>query len=87
MKSRMIRLLGLALVLALVAAACDIDGGGDTTTEAAGTTQAPNPTEAPDTTGATEEPTTSAEGGGVGDLTGNITGVDPDLDPLTVNGG
>ena len=72
MKSRMIRLLGLALVLALVAAACDIDEGGDTTTEAADTTQAPNLTEAPDTTGATEEPTTSAEGGQGGDLTGNI---------------
>jgi phosphate transport system substrate-binding protein len=69
MESRIIRLLGLALVLALIAAACDIDGGGDaTTTEAAADT-----TEAgADTTEAAEEVATTAGGGEGGDLTGNI---------------
>jgi phosphate transport system substrate-binding protein len=68
MKSRIIRLLGLALVLAMITAACDIDGGATTTTEAAADT-----TEgAPDTTEGSEEPATTAEGEEGGDLTGNI---------------
>ena len=69
MKSRIVRLLGLAVVLALVAAACDIDGGGDTTTSEAATetTEA-----APDTTEASAEPTTSAGGGETGELTGSV---------------
>ncbi len=71
MKSRIFRLLALAVVIALIAA-CDIDGGGDTTEPASDTTEAPDATEAPDTTAATEEPNTSAEGGTGGDLTGNI---------------
>jgi phosphate transport system substrate-binding protein len=71
MKSRIFRLLALAVVIALIAA-CDIDGGGDTTEPASDTTEAPDATGAPDTTAATEEPNTSAEGGTGGDLTGNI---------------
>jgi len=67
MKSRIVRLLGLAVVLALVAAACDIDGGGDTTTSeaAAETTEA-----ATDTTDSGGDTTTSAEGSG--ELSGSI---------------
>jgi phosphate transport system substrate-binding protein len=67
MKSRIVRLLGLAVVLALVAAACDIDGGGDMTTTVAGA----GTTSAPDTTEPSAEPTTSIEDGGV-DLSGSI---------------
>jgi phosphate transport system substrate-binding protein len=70
MKSRIFRLLALAVVIALIAA-CDIDGGGDTTV-ASDTTQAPDSTEAPDGTEAPEDPTTTADGGGGGDLTGNV---------------
>ena len=67
MKSRIVRLLGLVVVLALVAAACDIDGGGDTTTSeaAAETTEA-----APDTTETAGDTTTSAEGSG--EVSGSI---------------
>jgi phosphate transport system substrate-binding protein len=68
MKSRIVRLLGLAVVLALVAAACDIDSGGDTTTSEARA----ETTAAPDTTEPSAEPTTSAEGGEVGELSGSI---------------
>jgi phosphate transport system substrate-binding protein len=68
MKSRIVRLLGLAVVLALVAAACDIDSGGGTTTSEAAT----ETTESPDTTEASAEPTTSAGGGETGDLTGSV---------------
>ncbi|HEX2404228.1 MAG TPA: substrate-binding domain-containing protein, partial [Acidimicrobiia bacterium] len=68
MKSRIVRLLGLAVVLALVAAACDIDSGGDTTTSEASA----ETTAAPDTTEPSAEPTTSAEGGEVGELSGSI---------------
>jgi phosphate transport system substrate-binding protein len=69
MKSRTIRLLGLAVVLAMIVAACDIDEGGEATTTGAAvdTTEA-----APDTTEAAENPTTSEEGGEGGQLTGNI---------------
>lgn len=68
MKSRTIRLLGLAVVLAMILAACDIDAGDDATTTEAGA----DTTEEADTTEGTEEPTTSAEGGEGGDLSGNI---------------
>ena len=67
MKSRIVRLLGLAVVLAVVAAACDIDGGSDTTTSeaTAETTEA-----APGTSSALGDATTSAEGSG--ELSGSI---------------
>jgi phosphate transport system substrate-binding protein len=66
MKSRIFRLLALAVVIALIAA-CGGDGGADTTEAVSDTTEAPDSTEAPD------EPATTAEGGGGGDLSGNIT--------------
>jgi phosphate transport system substrate-binding protein len=68
MKSRTIRMLGLAVVLAMVLAACDIDAG-DSTSSTEATSEG---TEAPDTTAPTDEPATTAEGGGGGDLSGNI---------------
>jgi phosphate transport system substrate-binding protein len=69
MKSRTIRLLGLAVVTAMVVAACDIDAGDSTssTGAAADTTEA-----APDTTEAMEQPTTSTGASEGGDLSGNI---------------
>ena len=67
MKSRIVYLLGL-VVVALVAAACDIDSGGDTTTSEAG----PETTAPSDTIEPSGEPTTSAEGGAGGDLSGSI---------------
>ncbi|MGH8953015.1 MAG: substrate-binding domain-containing protein [Acidimicrobiia bacterium] len=66
MNSRINRLLGLAVVLALVLAACAGDGGDETTTSGADA-EDPTTTEA-----AAEEPTTSGEGGGEGDLSGSI---------------
>jgi phosphate transport system substrate-binding protein len=64
MKSRTIRLLGLAVVVAMVLAACDIDAGDSTSS-----TEAPDTTEAPDNTEAPEQPAATGDGA---DLSGNI---------------
>jgi len=69
MKSRINRLVGLAVVMALVLAACGGDGGDDTTTTEAGAESTEPATDTTEAAG--EDPSTTASEGG-GDLSGSI---------------